>query len=163
MSTQNPSSPEELRYCYTTWLRHYPDCWTADGGIDGVKLLQGVTAIPGVRYLLELSQLVHDGEVPWRYLDPAQAIVSGLLDVIVLAAPGDEQAANQLIAIQKLVRPQAYNLPQSVIKNIAERYYSSPHLARGSYLRYVMYFLKRIVTPACSKKPLTARIARPNW
>jgi hypothetical protein len=111
----------------------------------------------GVRHLLRLHQLIHDGQLPWRTFNSAESIVSGLLDVIALAASGSKLADNQLIAIEKLLRPRMYDLPEAVIKNIVERYYSSPHVARGSYIRYLMYFLKRIVTPTCAGKPLTTR------
>jgi hypothetical protein len=111
----------------------------------------------GVHHLLKLHQMVHDGELPLQSFNSVESIVSGLLDVIVLAASGCELAENQLIAIKKLLRPRMYDLPEAVIKNIVERYYSSPHLVRGSYIRYLMYFLKRIVTPACAGKPLTTR------
>jgi hypothetical protein len=111
----------------------------------------------GVYNLLKLHQLVHDEELPLRSFGYAESIVSGLVDVIVLAVSGCEFAENQLIAIKKLLNPRLYNLPEAVIKNIVERYYSSPHIVRGSYIRYLMYFLKRIVTPACAGKPLTTR------
>ena len=149
--------PDELQYCYVDWLRHYPDCISASGEIDGVKLVKHITEMPGVRFLLQLHELVLDGALPWTSFNSAQTLVSGVVDVIELAASGSERAANQLIALKKIVRPHMFDLPESVVKNIAERYYTSPHVARGSYLRCVMYFLKRIVTPSREGKPLTAR------
>jgi hypothetical protein len=156
-TTKNPMLSEEMKFYYTDWLRKYPECWTADGGIDGLRLLQHVTSMVGVHSLLKLHQLINDGEVPMRYFDNVERVCSELLRVIELAAAGSKFAENQLIVIEKVLNPNTYNVPDSVIENIAERYHSSPHVARGSYLRYVMYFLKRIVAPSSAGKPLTTR------
>jgi hypothetical protein len=147
---------EELKFTNTEWLRYGEDC-TTDGALDPVKLLIHLNSMVGIHHLLNLHASVHKGDVAFRYFNYIESIVSGMVDAITLASSGSIDAENKLIALNKILRPQEYNLPKSVIKNIVDRYNGSPQLARAGTLRHLMSLLTKVVRPAHSEKSFNTR------
>lgn len=60
---------------------------------------------------------------------------------------GDEEAINQLKVLHKVAHPYNYELPSTVIKNLADSYHTSPHLARAWSVRDIMIELSYMVEP----------------
>ncbi len=147
---------EELKFTNTEWLRYGEDC-TTDGALDPVKLLIRLNSMVGIHHLLNLHASVHKGDVAFRYFNYVESIVSGMVDAITLASSGSIEAENKLIAINKILRPQQYNLPNSAIENIVDRYNGSPQLARACALRHLMSLLTKVVRPAHSEKSFNTR------
>jgi hypothetical protein len=147
---------EELKFTNTEWLRYGEDC-TTDGALDPVKLLIRLNSMVGIHHLLNLHASVHKGDVAFRYFNYVESIVSGMVDAIILASSGSIEAENKLIAINKILRPQQYNLPKSAIENIVDRYNGSPQLARACTLRHLMSLLSKVVRPAHPEKPFNTR------
>lgn len=146
----------ELKFTNTEWLRYGEDC-TTDGALDAAKLLIRLNSMVGVHHLLNLHASIHKRDVAFRYFNCVESIVSGMVDVITLASSGSIEAENKLIAINKILRPQQYNLPKSAIENIVDRYNGSPQLGRACTLRYLMSLLTKVVRPAHSEKPFNTR------
>ena len=147
---------DELKFTNTEWLRYGEDCNT-DGALDARKLLIRLNSMVGVHQLLNLHASVHKGHVGLRYFNYVERIVSGMVDAITRASSGSIDAENKLIAINKILRPQEYNLPKSAIEKIVDRYNGSPHLARACTLRHLMSLLTKVVRPANAEKPFTTR------
>jgi hypothetical protein len=130
--------------------------FNADGTVDGEKLLAIVNNAPGAFDLIMLEAMIRDRGEPSEYDGIAGEIVRGLLNIILRALYNvDNEAAVQLRAIEKLVAPGKYEIPQSAIRDIALRYETSPPLARGWELRQLMSYLAGIVEPAKAGKSLT--------
>jgi len=147
---------DELKFTNTEWLRYGEDC-TTDGAIDAVKLLIRLNSMVGVRHLLNLYASIHKGDVAFRYFNYVESIVSGMVDAITQASSGSIDAENKLIAINKILRPQEYNLPKPAIEKIVDRYNGSPQLARACTLRHLMSLLTKVVRPANTEQPFTTR------
>jgi len=147
---------EELKFMNTEWLRYGEDC-TTDGALDAVKLLIRLNSMVGIHHLLNLHASVDKGDIALRYFNYVESIVSEMVDAITLASSGSLEAENKLIAVNKILRPQQYNLPQSAIENIVSRYNGSPQLARACTLRHLMSLLTKVVRPADSEKPFNTR------
>src|SRR5438067_686766 len=108
--------------------------------VDGETLLEIIRQGPGVFSLLVLSAVIYgdtdlheDTESEYHRL--TEDLISGLASVIERASEGDERAAIQLKAIEKLIKPDKFELPLSKVKELVDRYETSPMLARGWELR----------------------------
>jgi hypothetical protein len=118
-----------------------------DGTVDGERLLNVVKNAPGAFNLISLNKLIERGAVAADYHWTVSEIVEGLTRLVMLAARGDERSATQIKAIEKLINPEKYELPQNKIKELVERYETSPPLARGWELRRLMSLLAFVVQP----------------
>jgi len=127
-----------------------------DGSVDGERLLALVNRSPGGFELIMLDALLDQGYVAQEYHAVADEIVSSLLTIISLAGHGDEQSQIQLKALKKLVRPRKYEIPISKIREIVDRYETSPPLARGWELHKLMSNLSLVVEPLKKDRPYTA-------
>jgi hypothetical protein len=74
------------------------------------------------------------------------------MNLVMLAVHGDEKSASQLKAIEKLIRLAKYELPFTKIREIIDRYETSPLLARGWKLRRIMSILCSVVEPLNEKE-----------
>jgi hypothetical protein len=130
-----------------------------NGTVDGETLLEIVRQSPGVFSLLVLSAVIHgdsdlheDSDSEYHRL--TEDLISGLAIVIERAAEGDERAAIQLKAIEKLIKPEKFELRLDKIKELLiDRYETSPMLARGWELRRLMSGLLNVVEPVKSGRP----------
>jgi hypothetical protein len=127
-----------------------------DGSVDGERLLALVNRSPGGFELIMLDALLDRGYAAQEYHAVAEEIVSALLTIIALAGHGDEQSEMQLKALRKLVKPRKYEIPISKIREIAERYETSPPLARGWELHKLMSNLSLVVEPLKKDRAYTA-------
>lgn len=130
-----------------------------NGTVDGETLLEIVRQTPGVFSLLVLSAVIfgdadlHE-DTESKYHRLTEDLISGLAIVIERAAEGDERAAIQLKAIEKLIKPEKFDLPLNKIKELLiDRYETSPMLARGWELRRLMSGLLSVVEPVKSGRP----------
>lgn len=145
-SKKPPASTEDQGHGYLN----------SDGSVDGERLLQIIGKTPGAVSLLVIYRMVQSGHISPAYDWITDEIVDGLTQVVIAAAFGDEKAAEQIRAIKKLVWPEKYELPRTKITELAARYETSPHLARGWELRRLMSSLMTVVEPAKSDTPFTA-------
>lgn len=74
-------------------------------------------------------------------------IIHSLVRIALGAEKGDEKASSQLTVLHKVAHPSNYELPATVIKNLADSYHMSPHLARGWSVRSLMLDLSYAVEP----------------
>lgn len=123
-----------------------------DGTVDGERLLSLVRDAPGAFDLIMLNAMVEEESSASEYHYMVRGIVSGLTLLVLLAGEGDEKSATQLKAIQKLVKPEKYELPLTKIRELVERYETSPPLARGWELRQLMSRLANVVEPLKKSK-----------
>lgn len=129
-----------------------------NGTVDGETLLEIIRQSPGVFSLLVLSAVIHGDtdlheDTESKYHRLTEDLISGLAIVIERAAEGDERAAIQLTAIEKLIKPEKFELPLSKIKELVDRYETSPMLARGWELRRLMSALSNVIEPLKSGRP----------
>jgi hypothetical protein len=141
-----PASKEVARYKNHAYLN-------PDGTVNGEKLLSIVNDAPGVFDLIMLNAIVKDGHAAGEYHFMASEIVSRLVLLVLLAGNGDERSATQLKAIKKLSKPEKYELSPNKIRDIVERYETSPPLARGWELRRLMSALSNVVEPVKKDTP----------
>ncbi|HEV7681218.1 MAG TPA: hypothetical protein VGO68_03775 [Pyrinomonadaceae bacterium] len=127
----------------------------ADGSVDGERLLQIIGKTPGAFSLLVIYRMVQSGHISPEYDWITDEIVDGFTQVVIAAAGGDEKAAEQIKAIEKLVKPEKFELPRTRISELVARYETSPHLARGWELRRLMSSLMEVVEPAKPDIPFT--------
>lgn len=139
---------------YEKILRYHGHAYiNSDGTVDGEKLLSLVTNAPGAFDLILLNGVIERGNFEDDYHYIVGEIVGRLTTLVLFAGFGDERAATQIKAIQKLVRPEKYELPPSKIRDIVERYETSPPLARGWELLRIMSGLSNVVEPLKKDKP----------
>ena len=74
-------------------------------------------------------------------------IIHSLVRIAYRADQGDDKAADQLRVLHKVAHPKSYELPATVIKSLADRYHTSPHLARAWDVRGLMLDLSYVVEP----------------
>jgi hypothetical protein len=127
----------------------------SDGTFDPQELLEQLSDAPGSFDLLIIDHLIDKGELDPKYHEIAEEIVYVLVHLIADAGSGDEDASDQLKAIEKLTRPEKYELPRSKIKELVEKYHTRPQLARGWELRRLMSGLSFAVEPVRTDKPVS--------
>jgi hypothetical protein len=128
-----------------------------DGTVDGERLLKLVSDAPGGLDLIILNSILNkrNEATASEYHYIVNEIVSRLVTLVLLADVGDEKSLIQIKAIQKLVRPEKYELPLSKIREIVERYETSPPLARGWELKRLMSLLSHVAEPLNKDKPFS--------
>ena len=124
-----------------------------DGSVNGEKLLSIVNRTPAAFELMMLNSMIERGTIAPEYYDMAEEIVGNLVTVMMLAGYGDEQSGIQLKAVKKLTHPAKYDLPLSKIRDIVDRYETSPPLARAWELRRLMSYISVVVEPLNANKP----------
>lgn len=135
-----------------------------DGTIDGKRLLSIVQRMPAAFELMALDSMIERGTIAPEYDDLAEEVVTNLVMIIMLAGHGDEPSQIQLKAIQKLTQFAKYELPLSKIKDIVDRYETSPSLARAWEIRRSMSFLCIVVEPkGRSIKMRDKALVSPHW
>lgn len=70
-----------------------------------------------------------------------------MVELLVRASAGDALAECQLKAAHKMIHPETYEVPRTVIEELAGNYHTKPTLARGFALRHLMGALSWIVEP----------------
>lgn len=122
----------------------------ADGSVDGERLLALLEKTPGAFYLIIAHRVLEKKPLDEHDLG---RLIHGLADIAMLAAHGDEKSLLQLKAIEKLIRAPKYCLPFTKLREIIDRYETSPPLARAWELRRLMSNLCWVVAPIRSKPP----------
>lgn len=74
-------------------------------------------------------------------------IIHQLVRLAHRASTGDASALNQLKVAHKIVYPNVYQFPVTVIENLAERYHTPPHLARAWAVRSIMVEIDLVLEP----------------
>lgn len=82
-------------------------------------------------------------------------IIEGMINLNLLSVFGDEASDVQTKAIEKLIWPEKFEIPRSKIKDIVDRYETTPSLARAWELRIIMSNLSNVVEPKRQGKPLS--------
>lgn len=113
---------------------------------DVLGLLQSVPQDCLAR-LFQLGALARKGVIKKATIKSLTDIIRGLVTIAYKADKGDESARNQLDAIHKLVFPNVYRLPASVIQKLVDSYYTSPHLARAWSVRSIMEEISLVLVP----------------
>lgn len=157
MYDKNPETPEE-REAANAVLKNVlgHDGW-GKGRWDGIvknlcaefgietDLVELAQRAPCLVEMFQLGALI-DNEIIGRKAGiKLREIIWKLVRIARNAETGDERATNQLSAIHKLAHPDNYELPATVIKNLADSYHTSPHLARAWAIRFIMVNLSYIV------------------
>jgi hypothetical protein len=122
-----------------------------DGTVDGEKLLNIVRKTPGAFDLIIASQVLK-GKDDRNEFDVSE-LISGISNLLMLALHGDDKSAIQLKAIEKLIKPAKYELPFTKIRELIDKYETSPILARGWELRRIMSSLCAVVEPLRKEPP----------
>src|SRR5438132_11871239 len=94
-----------------------------------------------------LQYLIESGVWDAKYWPIAGTLVDGLVEVIRKSCSGDARASIQLKAIEKVIRPGKFDLPQNKIEEVANKYETIPQLARGWELTSLMSSLSYVVEP----------------
>ena len=111
---------------------------------DLVELAQNA---PGLVEMFQIAALSDKGLIEKEAEKTLSEIIHSLVRIAFRAQGGDEKAANQLKVLHKVAYPFNYDLPATVIKNLADSYHISPHLARAWDVRELMYELSYVVEP----------------
>ena len=119
-----------------------------DGTIDGERLLNLVSNAPGAFDLIMLNAVAGRGTIEYEYHYIVREIVSGLTSLVMLARHGDERAATQIKAIQKLVDPEKYGLGITFIEEIVNKHHTRAALARANEVRMIMHTISRFLVSA---------------
>lgn len=112
--------------------------------IDPLYMLQNAPSLVDVFTIAALEKKGNLSEEEHGWMS---RFTKGLLHILIRSYKGDENAQIQLKAIDKLIFPDTYELPKTVIKDLAEKYYTRPALARGWRLRRLMGNLSWVVEP----------------
>jgi hypothetical protein len=121
-----------------------------DGSVDGEKLLALLRQTPGTFHLIAAHRVL---ETRPLHEHDIGGLIEGLTTIAILAAYGDEKSITQLKAIEKLIRAPKYCLPFTKLREIIDRYETSPPLARAWELRQLMSCLCWVVAPIRPKPP----------
>jgi len=116
--------------------------------IDPLYMLQNA---PGLLHVFTVAAYVKKGKLSRKEEGWMDRIIEGLFPILIRAFQGDEAAETQLKAIDKLIYPDTYELPKTIIEDLAERYHTRAPLARGWRVRELMGGLSRVVKPARSE------------
>ena len=111
---------------------------------DPVELLQ---TAPGLIDTLEVSGHLKKGTLLEDDAFVFVAIIHDLISVLARARAGDEVAGMQIKAVEKLLEPEKYELPVTVIQELLEKHHTRPALARGWAIRSLMGRLSWGVEP----------------
>jgi len=118
----------------------------AEFGIE-TDLLALAQGAPCLAEMFQIGALARKGIIGSETREKLSEIIHKLVRIAVHAEEGDERASNQLKVIHKLALPNNYALPASVIKNLADSYHISAHLARAWSIRSLMIELSFVVEP----------------
>lgn len=88
---------------------------------------------------LQLGQLFGKYEA-----EEFRAILTGLIGLFIRRLAGEERARWQLNVVHKLIYPQKFEVPWTLVESLAAKY-ESGHLLRGWALRRLMYELADLV------------------
>jgi hypothetical protein len=121
-----------------------------DGSVDGEKLLTLLRQTPGAFDLILAHRVLE--KRPLQEHDIGD-LIRGLTNLAMFAAYGDEKSRTQLKAVEKLIRAPKYCLPFTKLREIIDRYETSPPLARAWELRRLMSNLCWVVAPIRPKPP----------
>jgi hypothetical protein len=102
---------------------------------------------PCLVQMFQIGALARKGIIGRDTQETLRQIIRNLVRIAYRAETGDEQASDQLKVIHKLTHPKNYDLPATVIKNLADSYYLSPHLERAWAVRSLMFDLSYVVEP----------------
>lgn len=120
-------------------------------GIE-TDLLELAQNAPGLVEMFQIAALTDKGLISRESEKTLSEIIHNLVRIAFRAQGGDELASNQLKVLHKIAYPFNYELPATVIKNLAVRYHISPHLARAWDVRELMYELSYVVEPVNFEK-----------
>jgi hypothetical protein len=112
---------------------------------DPLYLFQQAPALPS---MFMIAALVKKGELTEFEAGQMGTFADGIVSILIRAHDGDERAQNQLKAIHKLIYPDTYEVPATVIAELVDHYHTRPSLARGWRLRNLMGELSWVVSPA---------------
>lgn len=112
---------------------------------DPVELLQ---TAPGITEVLEAAGHLKKGSLTEEDGWVLATILDELISTLALARSGDEFAGKQIQAVGKLLEPEKYDLPMSVIEELLEKHHTRAPLARGWALRSLMGRLSWGVEPS---------------
>jgi hypothetical protein len=120
-------------------------------GDEWQQALDVLYMAPGLDQIVEIYALEKDG-----HIDPGQAdyicgLIRGLVDAFKCAIDGDELAELQLIAAQKMIFPEIFNLTRTDVEKVANKdSYRGENFAaraRGYAIRRWMSWLSFVLEP----------------
>jgi hypothetical protein len=115
-------------------------------GIE-TDLLELAQTAPCLLEMFQVAALAKKGILRKESRKTLTEIVHKLIRIAFHAENGHERSSNQLKVLHKIAYPASYELPASIIKNLADSYHTSPHLARAWSVRDLMLDLAFIVEP----------------
>jgi hypothetical protein len=92
----------------------------------------------GLAEMFQLGALIDRGFINDKIGTKLKEIIWSLVRIAYQNGKGEEKAIDQLNVIHKVAYPNSYELPATVIKNLANSYHTSPHLARAWRIRSLM-------------------------
>ena len=104
--------------------------------------------------MFQIGALTGKGVISDKIRVTITEIIHSLVRIAFRAEKGDELAANQLKVLHKVAHPFNYELPATAIKNLADSYHTSPHLARAWSVRSLMLDLSYMVKPTRGRRSL---------
>jgi hypothetical protein len=122
-------------------------------GIE-TDLLDLAQNAPCLVEMFQIGALASKGIIGREARETLSEIIHNLVRIAFRAQKGDELAANQLKVLHKVAHPFNYELPVTVIKNLAHSYPTSPHLARAWSVRSLMLDLSYMVEPTRGRSSL---------
>lgn len=103
--------------------------------------------------------LAREGVIKEDTFRTFREIVERLMPIAIQADKGEERAINRLKVIHKFAYPDEYEVPTAVISELADKYHTSPHLARAWAIRKLMIDLSFVVKPMRrDKNPLQSAV-----
>lgn len=114
------------------------------GFVDPLYMLQHA---PDLVPIFTIAAMIKNGKLDDEADGWMGRFTNGLLEILIRAHNSDELAKNQIKAIDKLIYPDTYELPRTVIEKLAKQYHTKAPLARGWRLREIIGNLSWVVEP----------------
>lgn len=120
-------------------------------GDEWQQMLDVLYMAPGLDQIVEIYALEKDGHIDSDQAYYMRGLILGLVDAFKRAIDGDELAELQLIAAQKMIFPELFNLERTDVENVANKDSSYggnfAARARGYAIRRLMSWLSFVLEP----------------
>ena len=133
------------RFLFDDSLQRFPP------GDEWQQMLDVIYMAPGLDQIFEVYALEKDGQIDSDQAHYIRGLIIGLVDLLKRVIDGDELANLQLIAAQKMVFPELFNLGRTDVEGVANRDSSYggnfAARARGYAIRRWMSWLSFVLEP----------------
>jgi hypothetical protein len=141
------------RFLFDDSLQRFPP------GDEWQQMLDVIYMTPGLDQIVEIYNLEKVGQIDSGQAYYFRGLIIGLVDAFKRAIDGDEIANLQVIAVQKMIFPEIFNLTRTDVEDIANRDSSYggnfAARARGYAIRRWMSWLSFVVEPKTADEWMT--------